>query len=282
MYLLSFVLIAYLFGEIQADPSGDATIAYPLVPLTSDNGRQDRILKAHNDIRANYGLPALKWSSDLQASAEAWASKCTAEHAPNDGSFGENLAMQGGQPSDVAPWATLASQVDSWKSEEEFWTCKDNSCSDVCGHLTQVIWKTTTEVGCGVADCPVGAVPDETFKGYKVQYMVCRYKEAGNVGFQDAAGNIIPEHPLDPVAGQSTFSGTCPTVPTPAISIAALHEEGTQTASNSGSGASNVVQLPMGVVGVGVVTALIVALVIVVVIAFIVVIKNGKREPTLL
>jgi len=40
------------------------------------------------------------------------------------------------------------------------------------GHFTQVVWKGSQQLGCGVASCP--AIPGGTF-------YVCRYVPAGNV-----------------------------------------------------------------------------------------------------
>jgi pathogenesis-related protein 1 len=44
-----------------------------------------------------------------------------------------------------------------------------NSCSGVCGHYTQQVWATTTDLGCALKACPGGS------------YMVsCEYGPGGN------------------------------------------------------------------------------------------------------
>ncbi|KAI9631294.1 hypothetical protein KEM48_014536 [Puccinia striiformis f. sp. tritici PST-130] len=45
---------------------------------------------SHNEIRARYSTPPLKWSSKLEASAQVWADRCVFEHS--GGPFGENIA----------------------------------------------------------------------------------------------------------------------------------------------------------------------------------------------
>jgi hypothetical protein len=46
------------------------------------------------------------------------------------------------------------------------------------GHLTQVVWAGTKEVGCAVQRCPKGTMYD----GFNAVYIVCNYRPAGNVG----------------------------------------------------------------------------------------------------
>jgi len=101
--------------------------------------------------------------------------------------------------------------VNGWYSEEVYWNCKTSpagACTNKdsagktgqCGHLTQIIWKSTTTVGCGIASCP-GVIISS--KDWYVQNAVCRYR---------TAGNVIGWHPLDP--GGTTGTTKCPVTPT--------------------------------------------------------------------
>ncbi|NEW59957.1 hypothetical protein GSY74_01560, partial [Sulfurovum sp. bin170] len=65
--------------------------------------------------------------------------------------------------------------VDSWHGEKADYNYEKNSCSAVCGHYTQVVWKQTTEIGCAKATYQKG-----NFKGGTI--VVCRYNPAGNMG----------------------------------------------------------------------------------------------------
>src|SRR5919109_4021378 len=60
--------------------------------------------------------------------------------------------------------------VDKWGSEKQNYNYRKNSCSGVCGHYTQVVWKNSVEVGCGMAICD-----------NKSQVWVCNYNPPGNV-----------------------------------------------------------------------------------------------------
>jgi hypothetical protein len=44
--------------------------------------------------------------------------------------------------------------------------------SSATGHFTQVVWKATTEVGCGVVSCADGTIFSGT-QGQKTSYVIC-------------------------------------------------------------------------------------------------------------
>jgi uncharacterized protein YkwD len=125
---------------------------------------RDGLLAAHNELRARHGVPPLTWSAELAAGAQDWAARCVFEHS--SGQYGENLSWwRGGN-------ATPADRVRDWYSEiKDFnFAAPDRNDFTVTGHFTQIVWRTSREVGCGVAVCKDGA-----------QILVCRYSPAGNV-----------------------------------------------------------------------------------------------------
>jgi uncharacterized protein YkwD len=141
------------------------------------------MLNAHNERRKLHCAPPLRWNAQLAAAAQQHADKCTNQHdttQPN----GENLAFftrtANGRP--VLPAATDP------QAFENAWYCEiknynfdrpelvggftQNCNPPVNGHFTQVVWRATTELGCGRATC--------TINGQQGTYWVCRYSVRGN------------------------------------------------------------------------------------------------------
>lgn len=134
-------------------------LAAPVSPET--------LLAAHNRERAALSLPPLAWSIDLAAGAQAWADRIAESGNFNhsSGNYGENL--WGG----TANAYSQTQMVQSWADEKAYFkegTFPDVTTGGVVGHYTQIIWRNTTEVGCGLAT------------GDGMDYLVCRYNPAGN------------------------------------------------------------------------------------------------------
>ncbi|MBD2107192.1 SCP-like extracellular [Nodosilinea sp. FACHB-13] len=132
----------------------------------------DSLLEAHNLYRFEVGVPPLEWSESLANSSQAWADRLSSTNtfAHSDGNgYGENL-WQG-----TAGAYSLADMVRSWGDEQEYFIpdaafpnlSTTGNWTDV-GHYTQIVWRDTTEVGCGLA----------TGNGQDV--LVCRYSPPGN------------------------------------------------------------------------------------------------------
>ena len=119
----------------------------------------ETLLNAHNAVRANYCVPVLTWSAEVAATAQQWADGCSMSHS-SGGDYGENLAWGGGVSAQAA--------VDMWAGEAGSYDYSNPGFSMSAGHFTQVIWRGTTQVGCGSATCN-----GETF-------WVCRYSRSGN------------------------------------------------------------------------------------------------------
>jgi hypothetical protein len=129
------------------------------------------VLAAHNKYRAELGIPPLTWSDTLAQHAKAWAKelakKGTLVHAHQQGE-GENLWMG------TSGYFSFTQMVDGWGGEKKYFkygsfpnVSTSGNWADV-GHYTQVIWKDTTEVGCGLA------------KSSGNDILVCRYGPPGN------------------------------------------------------------------------------------------------------
>jgi len=128
---------------------------------------------AHNAVRARVGVGPLVWSEPLAVVAQRWANTLMArrqfEHSGNAG-LGENLfEIEGTGPGATA---TPGQVVDDWASEARDYDYRSNSCRDVCGHYTQIVWRDTRQVGCAVARGAGGVGRREVW--------VCEYDPPGN------------------------------------------------------------------------------------------------------
>ena len=124
------------------------------------------MLAAHNTVRAGIGVPALAWSDKLASASRQWAQTLLEgrrfAHQP-DSPYGENLFQITGAE------ATPAEVVAAWASEAANYDYRSNSCREgVCGHYTQLVWRNTREVGCGVA------------RAAGREIVVCKYNPPGN------------------------------------------------------------------------------------------------------
>lgn len=163
--LIACVVLVFVSSDVQAARSGRAAM-----------------LAAHNKWRAKVGVPRLHYSRSLAAAAQAWANKlkkqyrCEPHHSKPHGRYGENLywasAVRWSDGRREAQKVTPRAVVDSWAAERAYYNHARNSCQPgkVCGHYTQLVWKTTRLVGCGHAVC----------KDSKDQIWVCRYAPPGN------------------------------------------------------------------------------------------------------
>jgi uncharacterized protein YkwD len=143
----------------------------------SDFARE--MISAHNTIRIsasptpNPALPVLTWSTEAAAKAQAWADQCQFKHNPNLGNFGENIAAA--TPNSL----TTAGVVQGWGEEASFYDYGVNSCAPgkQCGHYTQIVWRSTTQVGCATKECD----RNSPFAGFtRWQFWVCDYSPPGN------------------------------------------------------------------------------------------------------
>ncbi len=135
------------------------------------------VLAAHQAERAAVGVPGLAWSERLAADADRWARHLartgTLEHEIEDSGDpdapGENLWM-----GTHGAWSP-AEMVGDWASEKRDFRAgvfplvsRTGGFEDV-GHYTQMVWRRTRAIGCGIAS------------DGEMDYLVCRYARPGNV-----------------------------------------------------------------------------------------------------
>ncbi|QLL33848.1 hypothetical protein HG536_0F01730 [Torulaspora globosa] len=132
------------------------------------------ILNAHNSKRSLHkDTPSLSWSDKLASYAQDYADKydCSGTLTHSGGPYGENLALG----------YDVTGSVDAWYNEIKSYDYNNPSFSSSTGHFTQVVWKSTTQVGCGIKQC----------NNAWGSYVICSYNPAGNM-IGDFADNVEP------------------------------------------------------------------------------------------
>jgi len=110
----------------------------------------------------------LTWSDNLASKAQGWADNCKFVHSGGTlGPFGENLAAGTGSSYDIA------AAVKSWTDE----VSEYSPSNPVASHFTQVVWKSSTQVGCAVQSC--SGIFAASFGLAK--FFVCEYSPQGNI-----------------------------------------------------------------------------------------------------
>lgn len=132
------------------------------------------VLDRHNQLRARLGSPPLRWNPLLAAHAAAYAKTLTEigrlQHSPRAGREREreNLVIsQHGANS-------IERMLRTWFDEGRYYRAGifPNVCTgdwEQCAHFTQMVWSTTTDIGCGF------------YAGPRYDALVCRYTPPGNI-----------------------------------------------------------------------------------------------------
>ncbi|KAJ8346421.1 hypothetical protein SKAU_G00278220 [Synaphobranchus kaupii] len=146
----------------------------------TDGSFEKEFVDTHNAYRRKHGAPPLRLSRDLCKSAQSWAEHLlsikTLKHSNT--SNGENLyyAWSSAQKS-----LTGKEAVDNWYSEIKDYNFSKPGFRSNTGHFTQVVWKSSEDVGVGLAT-----------DGNTV-FVVGQYSPAGNItnkGYFE--NNVLP------------------------------------------------------------------------------------------
>jgi hypothetical protein len=153
-----------------------AASAQPAEPQGATGELAARILAAHNRERALVGAPPLQWDATLAAHAASYgpvlASLRHLVHSPREGRPGERENL-------VMAWhGTLSPEemIDLWTREKQmlqpgsirFPTVSRTGEWEDVAHYTQMVWPTTTRVGCAIF-------------AVDWDYLICRYSPPGNI-----------------------------------------------------------------------------------------------------
>jgi len=135
-------------------------------------------LDIHNQYRLKHQVEPLAWSTAIAANAQAYADTCPTGHSQSG--YGENMAWG---------YSSIAGVVKAWYEEEETYDYANPGYSSAVGHFTQVVWKSSTEIGCALkTQCPQWPTT-----------WICQYNPPGNYIGQFAQNVFPPKAPPPPI-----------------------------------------------------------------------------------
>jgi hypothetical protein len=155
---------------------------------TTNADFQNIIENMHNQERTNVQVPTVTWSDSLAWDAQNWANYIASlglrpyrgQNDPGDPAPHATWEQRNGQGENLAWGARGAFPVSTFV---EGWANEKSNCPPGCmipadgslgvpprvyGHYTQMVWQSTTQIGCGLAS------------DANQDYLVCRYAPAGN------------------------------------------------------------------------------------------------------
>lgn len=152
------------------------TACIPTSPNLLNSGiteaEKQLIVDAHNRYRTEVKPPAcvmfkLSWDDELSMLAKKWSENCIFKHDPNfqrriPGKYnvGQNLAYG---------YSSWENTMKAWYDEYKDYNYGKLKHNGVVGHYTQMVWATTTRIGCYFSNC-------KTMR----RFYVCNYAPGGN------------------------------------------------------------------------------------------------------
>uniref|UniRef100_A0A674C797 Cysteine-rich secretory protein LCCL domain containing 1b n=1 Tax=Salmo trutta TaxID=8032 RepID=A0A674C797_SALTR len=152
-------------------------------------GDMHLILDLHNKLRGQVypqasNMEYMVWDTELERSAEHWTHTCLWEHGPQHmlTQIGQNLGAHWGR--DRPP----TFHVQAWYDEVRDYSypypqecnphCPFRCSGPVCTHYTQMVWATSSHIGCAINVCYNMNVWGMIWT--KAVYLVCNYSPPGN------------------------------------------------------------------------------------------------------
>ncbi|CAO3563811.1 unnamed protein product [Mortierella alpina] len=135
------------------------------------------ILDTHNGYRRMHGSPDLTWNDAAATWGDNWLQSCEFRHSDSGPNNYEEILAAG--------YADFKSAIDAWYGEVKDYDYNSPGFSMNTGHFTQVVWKSTTSIGCAKRECPRWTI------------YICNYDPAGNIISDDNSyftDNVLPSN----------------------------------------------------------------------------------------
>jgi len=174
--LVAAIQVFTALGSVSYEKRDDAApteiqiitvTAAPSIPseapqYVSDEVFTSAVLNSTNFFRAEHNATDVAYNETLAAFASEYLSdneNCDFVHS--GGPYGENLAIG---------YADVVGAIDAWGNERDEYNFDDPDFDTRTGHFTQLVWRNTTDVGCGRKLC-----------GERGWFLVCEYSPRGNI-----------------------------------------------------------------------------------------------------
>ncbi|KAF2432298.1 PR-1-like protein [Tothia fuscella] len=173
----------------KSTPVADKPASSPTASSGNSYSGPDSYSKAivahHNAHRANHSAPDLAWDDALAATALKTAKSCNYAHdtATDGGGYGQNIAA--GCPADnvtsIITELFYNAEVTKFSEygQKTPASINDEKSFDGWGHFTQIVWKSTSKVGCATYDCSKSGGLKGTGSSVAAIFTVCNYKSPG-------------------------------------------------------------------------------------------------------
>ena len=173
--------------QASSSPSSDSSSVQAAKPISNDYVQG--LLDAHNNHRQNHTVDDLVWSQDLADIAKQIGQSCVYAHDTKTGGGGYGQNIGAGAPDNETPkMITNAMYNDEIGYYPGYNGEPSMNAFEKWGHFSQIVWKSTKEVGCATVYCPGGLA--NTGSNVSPYFTVCNYRPVGNVAGQ-YGGNVL-------------------------------------------------------------------------------------------
>ncbi len=128
--------------------------------------------------RSNASVPGLTWDDHMASLAAQIAASCVYAHdtSTGGGGYGQNIGA-GAPPADIPAMITNQMYNDEIGFYPGYGGEPDMSNFEAWGHYSQIVWKSTSGVGCATQYCPGGLA--NTGGNVSPYFTVCNYSPPG-------------------------------------------------------------------------------------------------------
>jgi uncharacterized protein YkwD len=186
-------MFSVLFSLIPLATSLDCPVGYTVVQtcqqLSTSNPQPSLPeliwLSRLNSYRSKHHSPPLTLSKELQTDSQNTAKKCTLSDASND--FGKTSYIEYSStdtPPSLQIDVILSKAISSWYNTINQYDFKSPQFDPKTGHATQLLWKSTTNIGCSVSLCKLQTTSNLIVSINTYEYfffVVCSFFPPGNI-----------------------------------------------------------------------------------------------------